>query len=366
MAGVLAAANTVSAAGMQANTAASSLTTNAVAFKIVENTISDWATDAAMSGDWDGDGKDDVMAWSGSAWRFWHADGLSSNQLGFTEYTHNLPAAMTSSSAILQADFDGDGLDDFAFYNTGDSVWTFVRATGASGASFGFSTVSTTLGNYIAGNAGDILVGDWDGDGKDDMLGWNGSSWQLRISNSTSSAFDFSTTTHNLGTVTNGNLSLVVSGDWDGDGATDLATRTSDTANWVVWLGADVSGGTLNFTQVTDNSLGFALKSTVSRRTADFSGDGKDDVLALLGSEFCGLALAGQRRGRRRPLPASGGQRPAIQWQFPRQCAHRRLRRRRQSRLCFAGWGRNRLDIPACRFGHHPLRGRRLLRQLRQ
>ncbi len=116
---------------------ASSLTTKALAFRVYDDNISDWATDAAMTGDWDGDGKSDVAAWTGLAWRTWHSDGLSGGQLSFTEYTHNLPAAVSGSAARIQGDFDGDGLDDLGVWDaSATSSWQFVRAGGASGSAF--------------------------------------------------------------------------------------------------------------------------------------------------------------------------------------------------------------------------------------
>ena len=88
----------LAAAGVETVNVADSSDTNAVAFRIYDNNIPDWATDSGMSGDWDGDGKDDILGWSGSGWRSWHADGLSSNQLNFSAYTNDLPAAMTDAT----------------------------------------------------------------------------------------------------------------------------------------------------------------------------------------------------------------------------------------------------------------------------
>ncbi len=87
--------------------------------------------------------------------------------------------------------------------------------------------------------------------------------------------------TNNLGALSGSNADALVIGDFDGDGTTDVASRASDTANWIVWLSEGVSSGSLTFQQVTDNSLGYAITSSVPRTVADFSGDGKADVLAL-------------------------------------------------------------------------------------
>ena len=105
------------------------------------------------------------------------------------------------------------------------------------------------------------------------MLGWDGSAWQLRISQGTSSESNFLSASHNLGTLGNGDTSLLVSGDWDGDGADDLAARSSDSDNWVLWLGGKTClWGTRSFSQISDNSLGFGIKSTVARRVPTSAG----------------------------------------------------------------------------------------------
>ena len=344
-----------------------SLTTPALAFRVVGDNIDDWSTADAMVGDFDGDGKTDIAGWGGSAaasspepavdtgeqtapdlqgsetspveqpvtdtsaldtdatpvvvdeqvaaqqagdeihaaqpvtdsaslqtaadsapdesqpeapaagWRIWHSDGYSS-QLSFTEYTNNLPTAVTGSTARLLADFDGDDKTDIGYWD--GSAWQFVRSDGASGSAFSFTAATSNLGSVAAGDTGQTFLGDFDGDGKTDIAAWSGSAWATYVSQANGTTFNFSLVSNNLGALSGSDASLLVVGDFDGDNMTDVASRASDTANWVVWL-AQGGVGSLTFQQVTATSLGYAITSSVPRVTADFSGDGKADVLAL-------------------------------------------------------------------------------------
>ncbi|MEZ4768655.1 MAG: Ig-like domain-containing protein [Caldilineales bacterium] len=188
-AGSLSPARASYAAGRAADVSAS-LTTPALAFRVVGDNIDDWSTDAAMVGDFDGDGKTDIAGWSNTTatnepeaaadtqasedvdatqtatdtnsldasaaavearqaatdttplentldiqeaeapaagWRIWHSDGYST-ELSFTEYSNNLPAAVTGSTTRLVADFDGDHKTDVGYWD--GSQWQFVRSDG--------------------------------------------------------------------------------------------------------------------------------------------------------------------------------------------------------------------------------------------
>jgi hypothetical protein len=342
-------------AGSQDSALSASLTTPALAFRVVTNNIDDWVTGQMMVGDFDGDGKSDVAGWGGSValketgqketseaeakiageaqagtseeaeveqpadvestgealpieqtdaqsspveekpggsseqsealagLRMWHSDGYDST-LTFSEYTHNLPASLGDNSALLLADFDGNGSDDvktdIGYWD--DSAWQFLRSDGViTNTTFSFTPVSSNLGNLAAGDTDQVFLGDFDGDGRSDVAAWDVSAWATYLSAAGGDTFDFNLVTNNLGALAGSSASDLVVGDFDGNGMTDVASRASDTANWAVWLSQGLSGGNLSFQQTTATSLGYDLTSDVPWVSADFSGDGRNDVLAL-------------------------------------------------------------------------------------
>ncbi|MFN2167190.1 MAG: FG-GAP repeat domain-containing protein, partial [Anaerolineae bacterium] len=284
--------------------------TPALAFRAMENNVTDWATEAAFVGDFDGDGRSDVAGWTDitaaatagrqemdsessgdspmariepagplAGWRIWHSDGYTST-LNFTEYSHNLPAALTASSALLPADFDGDGRTDIGYWDGG--AWQFLRSDGASGDAFSFSATSSNLGGLAGGDTAQILMGDFDGDGRTDLLGWTGSAWDARISQGGGAAFDFQAVGNSLGGLAGGDATTLIAGDFDGDGLTDIGARNAADTAWVVWQSTGLSGGALAFGQL-NSSLSPDVAASAARRSADFNGDGRSDVLAAVG-----------------------------------------------------------------------------------
>lgn len=81
--------------------------------------------------------------------------------------------------ATLYGDYNGDGKNDAARWNETTSTWDLFMGYGSGGVS-----VSTnTLGNFAGGNLALMRVGDFDGDGKTDIAGWNGTenAWDIRV-----------------------------------------------------------------------------------------------------------------------------------------------------------------------------------------
>ncbi|MCP4125938.1 MAG: hypothetical protein GY753_02605, partial [Gammaproteobacteria bacterium] len=254
---------------------ATAQTTTGLAFRIYDNNITSWITDTLMVGNWDKDTKTaDIAGWTGTDWTTWHADGFSSNQLTFSEYPNNIPDTVlhtvTDTAARIQGDFDGDGLDDLAVWDS--SAWQFVRAGGVTDSAFRFTDISSNFPALAAGgDTSKMFLGDFDGNDKTDIAAWNGDVWKTYTSIGTSSFFTFAKVENNLGSLVNGDATLLIPGDFDGDGKSDVASLDSDTSNWMVWISQDVSNDALTFTLSPDDSLGYGIDSTVSRVAADFS-----------------------------------------------------------------------------------------------
>lgn len=110
-------------------------------------------------GDLDGDGDDDV---------FWYGPGRRTDAIwwmegGVVKQSTKAAGHQIGGSAYrpVAGDFDGDGRDEILWYGPGglsDSIWSGITPQGAK-----TSTATKVGGNYRA------LVGDFDGDGIDDI-----------------------------------------------------------------------------------------------------------------------------------------------------------------------------------------------------
>ncbi|MEQ1604406.1 MAG: FG-GAP-like repeat-containing protein [Pyrinomonadaceae bacterium] len=198
------------------------------------------------------------------------------------------------------SDFNGDGLNDFAFFRPLSSGWHVSNEDGTSTQTFGSP-------------ADQPVSGDYDGDGKTDAAVFSKvgtrAFWYINRSS------DGGVTTARLGYDTD----LPVQADFDGDGRLDMAVfrptfrtwlilRSDGTGQQVIRLGvpgdkpmpADVDGdgrddaivftpseGAWNWVRSSDNRRGFlrwGLSTDIPVR-GDFDGDGKADISLYRPSE---------------------------------------------------------------------------------
>jgi hypothetical protein len=121
----------------------------------------DWQV--AGTGDFNGDGRDDIL------WR--HQDGTIFNFLGtetggVVNNGDNLCTLVDNGWSLVGiADFNGDGLSDILWRNDSDVIFTFL-GTQTGGILNNGDNSWTALGipREIVG------LGDYDGDGRDDIL----------------------------------------------------------------------------------------------------------------------------------------------------------------------------------------------------
>jgi YD repeat-containing protein len=163
-----------------------------------------------------------------------------------------------------------------------------VYVTLASGSGLGTFTYWDHWDSRTGSTWTNILVGDFTGDGKDDIVARlsqaNGQAknalWVAVSSGSSFTQVYWQTWSTNTG------WSIVVAGDFDGDGHTDLAAR-ADTSGYVyVSYGFD-AGHDYSNSPVAQKQ--WQLWSTNTSWTnvvvGDFSGDGKDDIVARTGNQ---------------------------------------------------------------------------------
>ncbi|MEH0467521.1 FG-GAP-like repeat-containing protein [Streptomyces sp. B21-097] len=259
------------------------------------------------SGDFNGDGKQDVAAFydNGTSPEGKNRSSIYtflSNGAGFAapQLAWSTAGGFTwRSSKLTSGDYNGDGKDDIGvFYDGGSSdtgaissVYTFTSASTATTGVFGApKRVWTTTGGFTW-DASKVTSGDYNGDGKDDIGVFydSGSS----PTGAMSSVYTFISngagmTVHKAWTTTGGfnwDASKVTSGDYNGDGKDDIGvlynSGTSADGKAMSALYTFTSNGTdMTAAKAWSTPGGFTWAAS-QVTSGDYNGDGKDDAGVL-------------------------------------------------------------------------------------
>lgn len=264
-------------------------------FTWTNNVLADfpsWASQAGvkkLSGDFNGDGMNDVALIGGAGWNT--IPIATSGESGFFTVTNKSATfnswARTANAKAVVGDYDGDGLDDIAV--TGPSGWTNIPvAFSAGNGTFSTSAASVTDFPGWASYANVTPVsGDFDGDGRDDIALVGGIGWgtvPVAYSNGNGT---FLVKNRPLATfAAKAALSGVypVGGDFDGDGRDDIALLGSASFTQIpvafAELGANTSFSVVDIPVSDANFLSnWAPSTNVQAVAGDFTGDGRDDIV---------------------------------------------------------------------------------------
>ncbi|MGW6391201.1 FG-GAP-like repeat-containing protein [Streptomyces sp. NPDC055103] len=254
----------------------------------------DWYYDSSKwaSGDFDGDGRDDLVGFYG------YGDG-SVKAFSFLSQAKGGPVQRTSialptgqwnwsRSTMLAGELNGDGRDDLVFtYDYGDGVLGVFRALSRADGTFENPVMSfkTATGSWYASSAR-YTMGDTNGDGRDDLVAFYGyASGESRLFTFTAQADGA------LGSFV-GSWSApagawerdrvkMTTGDFDKDGRDDLTIMYGyDDGRTEVRLShARADGGFDGFVvPYATEPGGWYSPSTGNLVTGDMNGDGRPDV----------------------------------------------------------------------------------------
>ncbi|TWP54146.1 CHAP domain-containing protein [Lentzea tibetensis] len=175
------------------------------------------------------------------------------------------------NEVVQTGDFNGDGKDDVVTFTRGDAGKTYVALSGGGG--FGQSAV---WHNHFAVGAETPLVGDFNGDGKDDVVTFTrGTAGDVYVSLSDGGKFVQDGWKWHDWFAIGGEVPLV--GDFNGDGKDDIATATRGNTG-DVYVALSTGSGFVGTSQKWHDWFGIGGEIL---DIGDFNGDGKDDIVTF-------------------------------------------------------------------------------------
>ncbi|MGH1362396.1 MAG: thiol-activated cytolysin family protein [Calditrichia bacterium] len=189
----------------------------------------------------------------------------------------SMALSIPTPATTLQGDFNGDGKGDFVFNHlSGTSNETVVALSDGNGSFSMSSPVSHPAAPTETWGIFDLLVGDFDGDGSDDLV-WNLTDAKNRtyvaLSNGDGS-FDFKDEVEHPNGGWSNYLALI--GDVDGDNKDDLVWNYVYSSGNRTYVGLSNGDGTLNLLPFQDRG-GNGWQAYIPFLT-DISGDSRADI----------------------------------------------------------------------------------------
>jgi Salmonella virulence plasmid 65kDa B protein/FG-GAP-like repeat/Insecticide toxin TcdB middle/N-terminal region len=222
-----------------------------------------------LIGDFNGDGRTDFAFIGGTYLQVFLSNGDGTFTLhGSTVGNYGWPPAQNWTP--ITGDFNGDGKTDFTMISI-SGTYQVVYLSNGDGT---FSPYQSTIGNFNT-RYWTPLVGDFNGDGKTDFAFIGGTSLQVFLSNGDGTFKPVvSTLNGNYGQPPTASWTPI-SGDFNGDGRADFALL-SGTALYVF-----ISNGDGTFTPNYQTGLGnYGIPPTANWTllSGDFNGDGTSDI----------------------------------------------------------------------------------------
>jgi hypothetical protein len=212
--------------------------------------------------DLDGDGRTDISVFRQSANTFFTLMSLSN-----TLQSNVFGSGAGDNWLNNTYDFDGDGRGDPLLVEidaTNRAVWTILQT--------GTNTIRNVQWGDFTATVGDTLaMGDYDGDGRQDIAVYRRLNGQWSIIQSSNGAQRFEFWGASTGAAATGDQPCV--GDYDGDGISDLTVVRNESGQRVFYIRQSATGTLRSVIFGSSTTDGFFFFAQI-----DIDGDGKQDI----------------------------------------------------------------------------------------
>jgi IgA Peptidase M64/FG-GAP-like repeat len=271
-----------------------------IVFSATERVPGSWqftAGDQFFIGDFNGDGKDECAVYNSTNWAFPYLglladDGHNGLHL-IARYDGSMPGwQFQTHDRFYVADFDGDGKDDLVVFNGPDWAMPYLGMLRSSGSSFNVvHRYDRNLPSWQMTPGDQFYVGDFSGGGKDDLFVFNGSNWAfpyLGMLQSTGSSLTMAHRyDHYLPSWQMTPHDRLYVGDFDGDGKADVYIANGQ--DWsIAYLGMLRSNGSsLSMAHRYDGAVpGWQMRAHDQFWVGDINADGRADLFVYNSNDW--------------------------------------------------------------------------------